>query len=71
MNKGQKRGITTVANEQRIDKRNNISYYWKCTKDKKKEMRMYKYLRRIAVVVVANEQRIEKMSSLFREEEQQ
>jgi hypothetical protein len=32
---------------------------------------MYKYLRRIAVVVVANEQRIEKMSSLFREEEQQ
>jgi hypothetical protein len=27
MNKGQKRGVATVANEQRIDKRNNISYY--------------------------------------------
>jgi hypothetical protein len=58
MNKGQKRGVATVANEQRIDKRNNISYYWKCTKDRKEEMKMYKCLKRRVIVVVANEQRI-------------
>lgn len=69
MNKGQKRGVSTTANEQRIDKRNNINYCWKCTKDRKEEMRMYKCLKRIAIVVAANEQRIEKRSSLFREEE--
>jgi hypothetical protein len=32
-------------------------------------MRMYKCLKRRAIVVAANEQRIEKRSSLFREEE--
>ncbi len=40
-------------------------------KGQKEEMRMYKGMRKGAVVTIANEQRIEKKSSLFKEEEQQ
>jgi hypothetical protein len=39
-------------------------------KRQKKEMKMYKDLRRGVVIVVANEQRIKKKSFLFGEEEQ-
>jgi hypothetical protein len=38
-------------------------------KGQKEEMRMYKGMRKGAVVTIANEQRIEKKSSLFKEEE--
>jgi hypothetical protein len=36
MNKKQKKGIV-AENEQKIGKRNNNNYCWKCTKDRKEE----------------------------------
>jgi len=68
MNKGQRRGVTTIANEQRIEEKNSSNYKW--TKDKKEEqhqllLKMYKGQKRGIVVVATNEQMIKKRSFLF------
>jgi hypothetical protein len=55
MNKGKRKKLAAIANEQRIEKWNNINYYRKCTKYRKEEMKMYKRLKRGAIIVVANE----------------
>jgi hypothetical protein len=69
MNNGQGIVVDAIANEQRITKGTTLTTVENVQKTKKKEMKMYKYLRRGVVVAAVSEQRIEKKSYLFREYE--